>query len=309
MIIPKRLKKGDRIGVVTPSAPLNSNELVARLNNGIAILNDMGFEVVLGRNAMKVNGYLAGEPVEKAEDINEMFADRNVSAILCSQGGGTANSCLPHLDWDTIRKNPKIFQGFSDISVILNSINSKTGLVTFHGHDVAWGLGWKPSEYDLNEFRLRLIDGMTGEVNPSGERKTVRSGSASGKLVGGNIMCLLKLAGTPYWPDCRNSILFMEGYTVGPDDCDYMFHQLEQMGIFEEISGAVVGYVHSLQNSPFPVRQMEDILLDVSRRYDFPILKINDFGHECRTTVLPVGAMARIDTDEKIFSITERCLA
>jgi muramoyltetrapeptide carboxypeptidase len=309
MIIPMRLKKGDRIGVVTPSAPLNSSELVARLKNEIALLEGMGFEVVLGRHALKVNGYLAGGPEEKAEDINDMFADRTVSAIICSQGGGTANSCLPYLDWDKIRRNPKIFQGFSDISVILNSISTKTGLVTFHGHDVAWGLGWKPSEYDLNEFRLRLIGGMTGEVNPSGERRKVRGGSASGKLVGGNIMCLLKLAGTPYWPDCTDSILFMEGYTVGPDDCYYMFHQLEQMGVFEEISGAVVGYVHSLQRSPVPVPQMEDIPLDVSRRYDFPILKTNDFGQECPATVLPVSAAARVDADAKTLSITGKCLA
>lgn len=308
MIIPGRLKRGDRIGVVTPSAPLNTEELRIRLRRGITILREMGFEVVTGRSALKVNGYLSAEPEEKAAEINEMFSDRGISAIICSQGGGTANGCLRHLDWEAIRRNPKIFQGFSDISVLLNAINTMTGLVTFHGHDVAWGLGWKPSEYDLTEFRRRLIDGEAGEVASRGGRRTVRGGEASGRLIGGNIMCLLKLAGTPYWPDCRNAILFMEGYTVGPDDCDYMFHQLEQMGVFDQISGAVVGYVHSLQNSSVPVEQMEDILLNVSRRYDFPILKTNDFGHECPSTVLPVGAKAAMDADRRILEIKERCV-
>ncbi len=308
MTLPSRLKRGDRIGVVSPSAPIDTEALLSRLNSGIKLLTEMGFEVAMGENALKIRGHSAGTPLEKAEDINSMFGDRDVSAIICSQGGGTANGCLPLLDWDLISENPKIFCGFSDISVILNTIYCKTGLVTFHGIDVAWGFGWKPTEYDIREFTERLIDGRIGGVQAAGERRTVRVGRAEGRLMGGNIMCLLKLAGTPYWPDFSDSILFMEGYTVGPDDCDYMFNQLMQMGVFDKIRGAVVGYVHSLQTTSHEVMQMEDMLLDVTQDYDFPILKVNDFGHECSNTVMPVGANGRIDAERRTFEITGQCV-
>ncbi len=238
-----------------------------------------------------------------------MFADRSISAIICSQGGGTANACLPLLDWELIKKNPKIFCGFSDISVLLNAIYSKTGLVTFHGSDVAWGFGWKPTEYDISEFTGRLLEGRTGEITPAGQRKTVRGGKAAGRLMGGNLMCLLKLAGTPYWPDFSDAILFMEGYTVGSDDCDYMFNQLMQMGVFESIRGAVVGYIHSLQTAKHDVAQMEDVLLEVTKDYTFPILKVNDFGHECSNTVIPVGIDGRIDADSLKFRLDGPCVA
>ncbi len=309
MLLPARLKRGDRIGIVSPSAPIDTDELLSRLNSGIRVLEDMGFDVVTAKNALRVRGHSAGTPLEKADDINTMFADRSISAIICSQGGGTANACLPLLDWELIRKNPKIFCGFSDISVLLNAIYSKTGLVTFHGSDVAWGFGWKPTEYDISEFTGRLLEGRIGEVTPAGQRKMVRGGKAAGRLMGGNLMCLLKLAGTPYWPDFSDTILFMEGYTVGSDDCDHMFNQLMQMGVFESIRGAVVGYIHSLQTAKHDVAQMEDVLLEVTKDYTFPILKVNDFGHECPNTIIPVGGMGLVDADSMTFGITGACVA
>ena len=308
MKLPSRLNRGDRIGVVSPSAPIDTDELLSRLNSGIRVLNDMGFDVVTAKNALRVRGYSAGTPLEKANDINTMFGDESISAIICSQGGGTANGCLPLLDWKLIQDNPKIFCGFSDISVLLNAIYARTGLVTFHGSDVAWGFGWKPSEYDIAEFTGRLIEGKTGKIAAAGERKTVRGGRAEGRLMGGNIMCLLKLAGTPYWPDFSNAILFMEGYTVGPDDCDYMFNQLMQMGVFDDVRGVIVGHVHSLQTAKHEVMQMEDVLLDVTKDYTFPILKVDDFGHECPNTIIPVGAGGFVDADLREFGISGACV-
>ena len=99
MNLPSRLKRGDRVGVVSPSAPIDTDELLSRLNSGIRVLNDMGFDVVTAKNALRVRGYSAGTPLEKANDINTMFGDESISAIICSQGGGTANGCLPLLDW------------------------------------------------------------------------------------------------------------------------------------------------------------------------------------------------------------------
>ncbi len=308
MIIPRRLKPGDRIGIVSPSAPVNTDELLSRLHRGMKVLQDMGFDTVVAKNALKVRGHSAGTPREKADDINSMFEDEDISAIICSQGGGTANGCLPFLDWELIRRHPKIFCGFSDISVLLNTITDRTGLVTFHGHDVAWGFGLSPTDYDIREFRGRLMEGRMGDIAPAGERRTMRGGRAEGRLMGGNLMCTLKLAGTPYWPDFSEAILFIEGYTVGPDDCDYMFNQLMQMGVFDAVRGVVVGYIHSLQSAGRNVTQMEEVLLDVTEDYSFPILKVADFGHECPSTVIPLGVGGLIDADNSVFSITGRCV-
>jgi len=237
-----------------------------------------------------------------------MFADKSVKAIICSQGGATANACLPYLNWDIIRENPKIFLGISDITVLLNAIHHKTGLVTFHGNDVMWGFGKNPTTYDKQEFIARLMDAKIGKVNPSRERQTIRSGVAEGKLLGGNLHCLLKLAGTPYFPDFAEAILFVEAMGITPAGCDCLFQQLEQIGVFDQICGAIIGYIDGLQNDESALMQMEDVLLYVTAKYDLPILKANDFGHNCPNTVLSVGSKVRINADKQTIEILERCV-
>jgi muramoyltetrapeptide carboxypeptidase len=291
------LRKGDKVGIVSPSAAITRN-LRPRLDRGMMVLRRLGFEVVLAKNALRVEDYSAGTPDERAEDINSMFANQEIKAIICSQGGATANSCLPLLEWNTIEKNPKIFLGMSDITVLLNAMFAKTSLVTFHGNDVIWGFA-RPTEYDLSEFLDRLVEGKTEKIRKSGPRKAVRRGVAEGKLLGGNVGVLLKLAGTPYWPDFTDAILFMEVYKITPEDCDYTFNQLKQMGVFDKIQGAIVGHIHGLQTARTKTMQMEDILLKVTSDYSFPILKTNDFGHNCPNTILPVGSTVRLNAEKR----------
>ena len=119
-------------------------------------------------------------------------------------------------------------------------------------------------------------------------RRSVK-GSAAGKLLGGNLRCLLKLAGTPYWPDFTGAILFIEAYRITPDGCRTAFYQLHQMGVFDQIKGIIVGYIDGMQRDAAPGPYMEDILLEVIKSTAFPVLKVNDFGHNCPNTVLPVG--------------------
>ncbi len=312
MIAP-RLSKGDRIGVVSPSMPAARGE--PKLESGVRFLRDMGFDVVLGKHVYSHTLGYAASPQEKAADIHAMFADESIGAIMCAQGGDTANGCLPYVEWDIIKRNPKIFIGISDITVLLNAIYARTGLVTFHGNDVMWGFGRNPSPYDVQEFLSRLVDARIGAVdaeigavNANRARETVRSGVAEGTLLGGNLNCLLKLAGTPYFPNFAGSILFLEALNVTPPACDHMFNQLKQIGIFEQVHGAVVGYIDGLQNDPHASIQMEDVLLNVTAEYDFPILKVNDFGHNCPNTALPVGAQVRVDADRQELEILEKCV-
>jgi muramoyltetrapeptide carboxypeptidase len=306
-MIPKQIKPGDKIGVVSPSTPVTEDP-IAQFQKGVESLENMGLQVVIGKHVYSTTLGYAASPQEKAGDIDEMFADPSIKAIICSMGGVTANASLPYLDWDLIKAKPKIFLGISDITVLLNAIYAKTGLVTFHGNDVMWGFGRNPTSYDKQEFISRFIDAQIGKIKTNGERTTIRSGRAEGTLLGGNLQCLLKLAGTPYFPDFRNSLFFVESLDITPEMCDCLFRQLKQIGIFDGVQGAVIGYIDSLQKKKDASIQMEEVLLQVTSDYNFPILKVNDFGHNCPNTVLPVGAKVGIDADTQEIEILEQCV-
>ncbi|HCC07255.1 MAG TPA: hypothetical protein DEP72_03685 [Clostridiales bacterium] len=299
-----KLKKGDIIGIVSPSGSI-TKEIMIQFNEGVKFLKEQGFNIKYGKNIFKVDDYSAGTPEEKADDINEMFADKEVKAIICSQGGDNANSVLPLLDYELIKNNPKVFMGISDITVLLLGIYKKTGMITFHGNDIMWGFGWNPSKYDEDEFKKIIVEGQIGKIIKNGERKTVREGITEGSLVGGNIKCLMKLAGTDYFPEMKDSILFLEEHTTTPEECDYQFNQLKQMGVFEKIKGVVIGYIYGLQAENENLIQMEEVLLNVTKEYTFPILKINDFGHCCPNTTLPIGAKVRLDATNCDIEIME----
>jgi muramoyltetrapeptide carboxypeptidase len=304
MLLPPRLQAGDLIGVVTPSNPLTA-EFQSQYDAGIACLHKMGFRTLAGDFVASTSWGYCADPHEKAADINRMFANPQVKAIMCSQGGITANGCLPHLNWEIIRANPKVFIGISDITTLLNAIWQQTGLITFHGNDVMWGFGNNPQPYDLSEFLAVLAEGRAGAVPANGERRTVRSGAAQGRLIGGNIHCLLKLAGTPYFPDCEDAILFLEAFRPSADNLDMCFQQLLQMGIFEQIRGMIIGFIDGLQNNAEATIQMEDILLRITPQFNFPILKMDDFGHNCPNTTLPVGIRVQMDADDQTLEFLE----
>jgi muramoyltetrapeptide carboxypeptidase len=305
-MLANHLSPGDTIGVVSPSTPVEPGN--QQLANGVRLLERLGFKVILSKNVFANSLGYAASPTEKAADLMEMFANPAVKAIICSQGGDTANACLPYLNWQVIRDNPKIFLGISDITVLLNAIYAKTGLVTFHGNDVMWGFGRYPTAYDRQEFLARLVEGKIGKVNAAGLRTTIRNGHAEGRLLGGNLRCLLKLAGTPYFPDFDGALLFIESLGFEPATGDYMFRQLQQMGVFDQIRGVIVGYIDGVDNLPDATLHLEDILLNGTQDYHFPILKTNDFGHNTPNTTLPVGARVRMEADEREIEIVEECV-
>ncbi|MBN1202769.1 MAG: LD-carboxypeptidase [Anaerolineae bacterium] len=303
-MLPPRLNPGDTIGIAAPSSPV-TQENEAQYIAGIEFLETLGFQVVPGRHVYSTSWGYSAAPQEKADDLNRMFANPAIHAIICAQGGPNANACLSYLDWEVIRANPKIVLGISDITVLLNAITHRTGLITFHGNDVMWGFGRHPAPYDVDEFKRCLIGGRIGPIPPNGPRKTVRSGAAEGILWGGNLGCLQKLIGTPYFPDFTDAIFFVEAIGVKPEACDHLFHQLQQAGVFDRVHGVIVGFIDGLQNDPGATHQMEDVLVHITADYTFPVLKVDDFGHNCPNTVLPVGGRARLDADAQTLEILE----
>ena len=295
----KRLKKGDLIGIVSPSDPLENIEKDKQFNSGVKFLEGLGFKIILGENIS------AKKPEKRAEDINKFFREVKVKAIIASQGGDSAEKLLPFIDFESIKSNSKIFLGISDITVLLNDINTKTNLITFHGNDVKYGFGRNPTAYDKNEFVRILMKDTKGEIPANGERKTIRNGKATGKILGGNIRCLLKLIDTEYWPDFTDSILFLEAYKIDKEKCLSYFKKLKEKKVFDKIKGVIVGFIFEMQEENPQSEQMEDILLNFTKDYSFPILKTNDFGHNIPNTVIPVGAIVEFDADKKKIKLIE----
>jgi len=208
-MLSNKLNIGDTIGIISPSAPI-TQELKEQFNRGLQVFKDMGFKIKLSKNIYANTLGYSSTVSEKVEDINEMFANKEVKAIICSQGGQNSNVILPYIDYEVIKNNPKIIMGISDSTAILNAIYAKTGIITYHQNDIIWGLGREVSEKEVNDFKLRLIDGKNGKIEHFSKWSCLRDGIAEGILVGGNLSTLVKLLKTEYCSNFNNKILFLE---------------------------------------------------------------------------------------------------
>lgn len=298
-MISKKLQIGDSIGIISPSGPV-IDDIKHQFNAGIDFFKSLGFDVKVSKNAFSNSLKYSATPEEKANDINSMFADNDIKAIVCSQGGSNSISVLPLIDFENIKRNPKILMGISDITVLLNAIFKQSGLVTFHGNDLMWGFGRNYTDYDKNEFIFNLVKGKIGSVNQNSEWKTIRNGVSEGILIGGNLGCLIKLLATPkYCPDFKDSILFLED-TATPEQVDCNLNLLKQQKIFEQIRGLWIGHYTNESIIPY-----EEIIMNVVELYDFPILKCNDFGHNTPNTIIPIGTKVKFDSTNKQVILLE----
>ena len=168
IIKPKKLQKGDLVSIISPSSKV-SNELIKQFNNGVKFLEDLGLKVKVEKNALGEYFYSSGTVEERLNDIHEAFADKKVKAVIMSIGGETANQLLDGLDFDLIKKNPKIFSGISDGTTLLNPIFSKTGLITYHGPDLIFGFGLPMSSIVKENLIKIWFDGNVRQLtlNPN----------------------------------------------------------------------------------------------------------------------------------------------
>jgi len=288
---PIRLKSGDTIGIVAPSDSISKKNKI-QFEKGLNFIESMGFKIKFGEYPFCNENGDQRRYEEKAQDINEMFANKEIKAIICAQGGENSKNILPFLDYDTIKENPKPFIGMSDITCILNAIYKKTGLVTFHGNDIIFGFGRDPKKYDIEEFKQKFIKQIFDKINPNSDWKILNSGIAAGILIGGNLFCFLQLAGTEFFPDPENKILFIEEYKPTSEQFISMIHLLKDLGIFDKIKGLIIGHIDGLNE------ESVNIVSNVLKEYDFPIIKIEEFGHNTPNTVIPVGMEVKIDTNK-----------
>ena len=304
-LLPSKLKIGDTIGVVAPSSPIIGNN-IEELNKAKEIVERSGFKVKYSKNIFSnTNGYSATAR-EKAEDINTMFADKEVKMIWCAKGGNNSNSTFEYIDYELIKKNPKIICGFSDITSITNMITEKTGLITFSGTNFKT-IATDETDFSYKQALSRFVDGNL-EFGPENEEYiTIQEGKATGELIGGNLSLTRGMVAGKYSLDFTDKILFLEelGFETDPEATSNNVYYMKQNGVFDKIKGLWIGnYEHESGIS------LEKIILDVlDGEYKFPIIKSNNFGHIERKTVIPIGTKAEINTDDDVkIRLVENCV-
>ena len=304
-ILPPRLKKGDIIGVVAPSNPIIGDN-IEELNRAKEIVEKSDFKVKYSKNLFSnTNGYCSIAK-EKAEDINEMFADKNVKMIWCAKGGNNSNSTFEYLDYELIKQNPKIICGYSDITSLTNIITEKTGLVTFSGTNFKT-IATDETDFSYKQALNRFLDGSL-KFGPENEKYiTIQEGKVKGELVGGNHSLTKELVCGKYSIDFTDKILFLEelGYESDAAVVSNSLYYMKQNGVFDKIKGLWIGnYEHQSGIT------LEKIILDVlENKYKFPIIKSNNFGHIENKTVIPIGTKAEINTNENIkIKLIEKCI-
>ncbi len=302
-MIPERLKKGDTIGLIAPSSPVEKDDLEI-INQSILLLESEGFNIKFAPNALNNELGYGAKAKTKAEDINMLFQDEEVKAIFCISGGFNSNTTFEYLDYDRIKYQPKIICGFSDSTSLLNVIYQRTGLVTFHGPTFKALTSWQTS-YGYEEVMKRLVEGALSLGKADDEYVTVQEGKAQGILVGGNLSLVNEMVAGNYAIDFTDKILFLEELFLEtpPALVSNYFYHMRQNGVFDKIKGIWLGnYDGSIS--------IEQILLDsLEGEYHFPIIKSNNFGHIDKKTVIPIGTMAKIDTNKDVkIELLEDCV-
>ena len=306
-MIPSKLKKGDTIGVIAPSNYIEKDDL-EYINASIALMEASGFKVKFGKYVFEDTLGYGTSPEKRATDINWAFKDDEVKAIMCVKGGEDSNTTLDYIDYEMIKKHPKIICGFSDNTSILNAIHEKTGLVTYHGPTfkslTSWETGYAYKQF-IKTFAENTESLIMGE--PEDEYTTIQAGQATGELVGGNLSLFTKLVCGKYAVNVQNKILFLEelGFEAAPEMVNSNIYYLKQNGVFDKIAGLWIGnYEHPSKIS------LEKIVMNaIGDEYKFPIIKSDNFGHIDKKIIIPIGTKAEINTNEKIkIKLVEKCV-
>lgn len=319
LLKPPRLVEGDTIGVIAPSHPVLPFQ--EKYDLGIENLRKFGFRIKEGKTVkLRHMGYMAGTDVQRAEDINAMFADEEVSAIICALGGSVAVRTLRLLDYDMIRRHPKIFCGMSNITTFHVAFLAKTGLMGLHQTDVVFGFGADMKSAEA-KYETDLFFRITEKAEPMGllplftEWKVWREGKAEGRLFGGSINSAETLLGTPYYPNLDEDVIFFwESIGQPLDELDAKLVHFRETGLFDKTKGMLIGkFRQETQDTSSSLGQkikdmtdeIKDLVMDITAGYDFPIIAGLDFGHYTPNLPLPLGVKACMDTDHAQVWINE----
>jgi len=275
------------IGIVAPAGCFDSEKFL----KGVSVLESMGFRVHIPNEVFSQAGYFAGTDTQRAGLLKRLFEDEAIDAIICARGGYGSVKTLHLLDVEVIRKHPKIFIGFSDISVLLNVFFNQCGLITFHG----------PVVTSLASASLRTKNKMVEAISSDkfvevavDQPVSIYSGRVSGIVMGGNLTTLSHLIGTPYMPSFKGTILFLEDTGEATYRIDRMLTQMKLAGVLEGVAGVALG---SFENCG-RVDMLYSVVESVFKDDHIPILAGFDAGHGKHNITFPVGLEATLDTEK-----------
>lgn len=301
-IIPEALKEGDTIGIVSPASAIFETEPYEIAKESFEA---MGLKVRFGKNTKNRYGHLAGTDEERAEELNEMFRDKSIRAIIALRGGSGAARILDKLDYEAIKKNPKIFIGYSDITALHLAIYEKTGLTTFHG-PVAVSTWNSFSSGYLKRllFQKEAITYSNPEkkgdelVQTKDRIRVIKEGTVRGELLGGNLSVLTNIMGSEYFPENWNGkILYLEDVGEKIYAVDRMMTQLYLAGVFDQISGFVFGKCTDCNpgGSGYGSLTMEEVIDHFIKPLNIPAYSGAMIGHIDDNVTIPNGIEAELD--------------
>lgn len=294
LLKPASLIPGDTIGVVAPAGPFDRE----KFKRGVAVLERMGFAVKVPQGLFRKQQYLAGGDRHRADILNRLFEEPSVKGIVCARGGFGSVRILDYLDFGIIRRNPKFFSGFSDVTVLLTALSQECRMVVFHGPmvtslataDTASKKAFFQAATSTEKIRFALARG-----------RILRPGRATGPVIGTNLATLCSLVGTPYAPELAGHILVLEDIGEAPYKIDRMLTQMRMAGCLSGLAGLVLGSFLESGRIDGILKVFEKAFMD----FDIPVIAGFDVGHGRRNLSLPIGLAATLDTDRHVLQYHE----
>lgn len=280
--------KGDTIGIIACSNgyPLEKKIVILKL---IKILESIGLNVEYSNSIYKNEGVFNGTNYEKAKALNNFFSDDKIKGIFDISGGDLCNGLLPYIDFDIIKKNPKPFFGYSDLSVLLNAINKMSNISTYN-YQIRNLVG-KNGEIQLKNFINTFIYNKDDLFNF--KYHFIQGNTMEGIVVGGNLRCTLKLAGTKFMPHFTNKLLFLESLGGDVAKITTYLNQYNQIGAFEKVKGIILGTFTEMEvNNINP--KVEDILLSIIPK-NTPVIKTEELGHGNDSKCIIIGGYYKVN--------------
>lgn len=317
LIRPSALRPGDTVGLITPATYVSDPDRLAMV---VRTVEFFGLKPKLGKSVGKRLGYLGGTDQERLDDLHGMFRDPEVKAVWPIRGGYGSMHLLDRIDYGLIRKNPKVFVGYSDITAMHLAIQRYSGLLTFHGPvPISQFTPYTQSWFRKALFETTPLGALTNPpesnlLRPEHTFRTIRAGKARGRLVGGNLSLISATLGTPYEIDTRGRVLFLEDVDEQPYAIDRMLTQLRLAGKLRDAAGIIFGECHDCRPREFKpyfesTLSLGEILDDFFATLGIPVLSGLTVGHTDDQLTLPLGALAALDAGNGTLSIEEAGVA
>jgi len=291
------LESGARVALVAPAGPLQRPEDLPRAEENV---RSMGWEAVIGNHVNARMSYLAGSDTQRLSDLNRALADPKIDAVWCLRGGYGMTRLLEDIDYAALSRSPKTIIGYSDVTALHAAIGIRCGLTTFHG----------PTARELlTDFSRASFDAAIVQRRDSGgsapAARELRAGKATGRLAGGNLSVLTALAGTPFAPDLRDTIVILEDINEPVYRVDRMLQQLRQSGMLAGCSAIVFGdCTRCPEDASGGGRSLDEVLTEIAAWLGVPCIAGVPIGHIDDQWTLPLGALAELDSDSRTLTVT-----